>query len=313
MPGVQSAAVGTVVPLGQQGQPFLNAFEIQGRSSVGRDRPAADVNVVSTRYFETLGIPIIGGRDFRETDTKRIGAGGGDQPVDGPLLGWRGSRRLARLLRQRRALVHRRRRHRHRAAVRARARWRRAAVHRAQPVAVPGGRQPAPPHDRRSRLDDGGRARHRPLAGPGHAGGARPDARGPANQLPGADAPDGHAPRALCRRRARRDARRAHRRHRHVGVAAHAGVRRADGARGATGQHPDGRRAPGPGDGRHRPRDRRRRVDVRRPVLHVVSLRHAADRSRDVRRSWRLRCSRPRPWRAQDPRAARRAWIRSSR
>jgi len=69
MPGVQSAAVGTVVPLGQQGQPFLNAFEIEGRSAIGRDRPAADVNVVSTRYFETLGIPIVGGRDFRETDT----------------------------------------------------------------------------------------------------------------------------------------------------------------------------------------------------------------------------------------------------
>jgi putative ABC transport system permease protein len=70
MPGVQSAAVGTVVPLGQQGQPFLSPFEIQGRSSIGRDRPAADGNMVSTRYFETLGIPIISGRDFRETDTR---------------------------------------------------------------------------------------------------------------------------------------------------------------------------------------------------------------------------------------------------
>jgi putative ABC transport system permease protein len=69
-PGVQSAAVGTVVPLGQQGQPFLNPFEIQGRTSIGRDRPVADVNVVSTRYFETLGIPVIGGRNFLETDTK---------------------------------------------------------------------------------------------------------------------------------------------------------------------------------------------------------------------------------------------------
>jgi putative ABC transport system permease protein len=69
-PGVQSAAVGTVVPLAQQGQPFLSPFEIQGRSSIGRDRPAADVNVVSTRYFETLGVPILGGRDFRATDTK---------------------------------------------------------------------------------------------------------------------------------------------------------------------------------------------------------------------------------------------------
>src|SRR5262249_17521975 len=61
MPGVQSVAVGTVVPLGQQGQPFLNPFEIQGRSSIGRDRPAADVNVVSTRYFETLGVPLLAG------------------------------------------------------------------------------------------------------------------------------------------------------------------------------------------------------------------------------------------------------------
>jgi predicted permease len=70
MPGVQSAAVGTVVPLGQQGQPFLSPFLIQGRSATGRDRPVADGNIVSTRYFETLGIPIIGGRNFRATDTK---------------------------------------------------------------------------------------------------------------------------------------------------------------------------------------------------------------------------------------------------
>ena len=69
-PGVLSAAVGTVVPLGASGQPFMNPFEIQGRSSVGRDRPAADANIVSTRYFETLGIPIIGGRTFLATDSK---------------------------------------------------------------------------------------------------------------------------------------------------------------------------------------------------------------------------------------------------
>jgi predicted permease len=69
VPGVQSAAVGTVVPLGQQGQPFLSPFEIQGRSAIGRDQPVADVNIVSSRYFETLGVPIVGGRDFRATDT----------------------------------------------------------------------------------------------------------------------------------------------------------------------------------------------------------------------------------------------------
>jgi predicted permease len=70
IPGVQSAAVGTVVPLSQQGPPLLSPFEIQGRSSIGRDRPSADGNIVSTRYFETLGVPIISGRDFRATDTK---------------------------------------------------------------------------------------------------------------------------------------------------------------------------------------------------------------------------------------------------
>ncbi len=68
VPGVQSVAVGTVVPLGRSGQPFMSPFLIEGRQA-SSERPAADVNLVSPAYFETLGIPIIGGRGFLPTDS----------------------------------------------------------------------------------------------------------------------------------------------------------------------------------------------------------------------------------------------------
>jgi predicted permease len=70
LPGVQSAAIGSLVPLGTAFGPFPGPFEIDGRASAGRERPVTDTAVVSDDYFRTLGIPIIGGREFRLTDTR---------------------------------------------------------------------------------------------------------------------------------------------------------------------------------------------------------------------------------------------------
>jgi predicted permease len=70
LPGVQSAAIGSLVPLGTAFGPFPGPFEIEGRASAGRERPSTDTAVVSDDYFRTLGIPIVGGREFRLTDTR---------------------------------------------------------------------------------------------------------------------------------------------------------------------------------------------------------------------------------------------------
>ena len=70
LPGVQSAAIGSLVPLGTAFGPFPGPFEIEGRAAAGRERPATDTAIASDDYFRTLGIPIIGGREFRATDTR---------------------------------------------------------------------------------------------------------------------------------------------------------------------------------------------------------------------------------------------------
>jgi putative ABC transport system permease protein len=67
-PGVVSAAVTNAVPLSGL-QPGTTRFQIQGNTyNVPEDRPTADVRVASTKYFDTLGIPIRRGRGFSELD-----------------------------------------------------------------------------------------------------------------------------------------------------------------------------------------------------------------------------------------------------
>ena len=46
------------------------ALQIEGRAAAGRGRPATDTAIASDDYFRTLGIPIIGGREIRATDTR---------------------------------------------------------------------------------------------------------------------------------------------------------------------------------------------------------------------------------------------------
>ena len=49
--------------------PNTNPFQIHGRPGDDPDkRPAADVRVVTPDYFQTLGIPFVGGRPFRSAD-----------------------------------------------------------------------------------------------------------------------------------------------------------------------------------------------------------------------------------------------------
>jgi predicted permease len=62
--GVQTAALARIVPLGsgRQRQPVFDAAS--GRFI------EIDANVVASRYFATLGIPLLSGRDFDDRDTK---------------------------------------------------------------------------------------------------------------------------------------------------------------------------------------------------------------------------------------------------
>jgi predicted permease len=67
-PGVVSAAVTNAVPLSGLA-PGSTPLQIEGRTTDDPDRrPTADIRIASTRYFETIGVPIVRGRTFSELD-----------------------------------------------------------------------------------------------------------------------------------------------------------------------------------------------------------------------------------------------------
>jgi predicted permease len=73
IPGVQSAALTTMLPLDGGGM-GLGTIAVAGRTPPDeREGWRMDWNVVTPGYFATMGIPIVRGRDFAETD--RAGAG----------------------------------------------------------------------------------------------------------------------------------------------------------------------------------------------------------------------------------------------
>lgn len=67
--GVVSASITNAVPLSAL-QPGAVPFQIEGRTVENADlRPTTDGRVVSPDYFNTLGIPLLQGRGFAETDS----------------------------------------------------------------------------------------------------------------------------------------------------------------------------------------------------------------------------------------------------
>jgi predicted permease len=72
LPGVDRVAVGTVVPwrdAGSFGPGF--AFSAEGRvTTPGEDDPRAQLRTVSPGFFAALGVPIIAGRDFDDSDRR---------------------------------------------------------------------------------------------------------------------------------------------------------------------------------------------------------------------------------------------------
>lgn len=70
LPGVQSAAVAATIPTGevQNGGPIV----IEGQPvDPGTSGPSAGYNFVSTGYFQTMGIPLLRGRDVTDADHQK--------------------------------------------------------------------------------------------------------------------------------------------------------------------------------------------------------------------------------------------------
>jgi putative ABC transport system permease protein len=71
LPGVQRAAVGTIVPWRDAGT-FGPGFQFMAegyKKGVGEEDPRARFRTVSPGFFASLGVPIIAGRDFNAKDT----------------------------------------------------------------------------------------------------------------------------------------------------------------------------------------------------------------------------------------------------
>jgi putative ABC transport system permease protein len=69
-PGVKSA--GAIGDLPLSGSNTSDYFTIEGRPAIAKeDRPLAECRTVTPHYFESMEIPLLKGRDFAETDTKR--------------------------------------------------------------------------------------------------------------------------------------------------------------------------------------------------------------------------------------------------
>jgi putative ABC transport system permease protein len=69
-PGVASAAAILDLPL--SGGNTSDSFTIEGRPAIPKEaEPSTEYRVVTPRYFETMGIPLLSGRDFSTSDTRQ--------------------------------------------------------------------------------------------------------------------------------------------------------------------------------------------------------------------------------------------------
>jgi putative ABC transport system permease protein len=69
LPGVETVAIGTMVPWRDAGQWFAAQFTVEGyRKADGEDDPRAKFRTVSPGFFRSLNVPIIAGRDFNADD-----------------------------------------------------------------------------------------------------------------------------------------------------------------------------------------------------------------------------------------------------
>ena len=72
LPGVSRVAAVSALPF--SGRNSGDIFQIEGQMVPGAPLPDADYRVVSPGYFETVGIPVLSGRDFTDADGGPRGA-----------------------------------------------------------------------------------------------------------------------------------------------------------------------------------------------------------------------------------------------
>jgi putative ABC transport system permease protein len=70
LPGVQVASLAAITPLG--GSRWNDDVAIEGYKWKPSEKPFIDMNSVSPRYFETMGLPILLGRDFTDRDSPAV-------------------------------------------------------------------------------------------------------------------------------------------------------------------------------------------------------------------------------------------------
>jgi predicted permease len=70
VPHVRSASTAAIIPLG--GMRWDSGLAIQGYDWKPNEKPYLDFNAVGPRFFETMGIPILLGRDFRPEDNPAV-------------------------------------------------------------------------------------------------------------------------------------------------------------------------------------------------------------------------------------------------
>jgi hypothetical protein len=70
LPGVDEVAIGMLVPWRDRFGPPIQ-FGVDGYTPAdGEENPRARFRVVSPRYFDVLGVPLVAGRDFTEEDRR---------------------------------------------------------------------------------------------------------------------------------------------------------------------------------------------------------------------------------------------------
>jgi len=70
VPGVISVSATSGLPV--SGSDTTDNFTIEGRPAIAKEaEPLTEYWVITPRYFQSLGIPLLAGRDFSETDTKQ--------------------------------------------------------------------------------------------------------------------------------------------------------------------------------------------------------------------------------------------------
>jgi predicted permease len=70
LPGVRSVSLASITPLG--GMRWNGDFSVEGYEFKPEDQKYVDMNSVGPRYFETMGIPLLLGREFREEDNPAV-------------------------------------------------------------------------------------------------------------------------------------------------------------------------------------------------------------------------------------------------